>query len=160
VKKPVRTEPLKFNIVEQICCLLEGFRRCFAHRKAFAWFALAVFGFLIRLDHDGTSSMIRRLGLAPDCYATFLNFFRTASWSLAVVQAQWVAMVLKYCPPVTVAGYPVLVGDGIKVAKEATKMPGVKKLHQESENSGKPEFIFGHHFGIIGLLAGSALEMF
>jgi hypothetical protein len=33
----------------------------------------------------------------------------------------------------------VLLGDGIKVAKEAERMPGVKKLHQESDNStGKP----------------------
>ena len=36
----------------------------------------------------------------------------------------------------TSAGALVLLGDGIKVAKEAERMPGVKKLHQESDNSG------------------------
>jgi hypothetical protein len=35
-------------------------------------------------------------------------------------------------------------------------MPGVKKLHQESENSGKKEFIYGHMFGGIGVLLGTA----
>lgn len=35
-------------------------------------------------------------------------------------------------------------------------MPGVKKLFQESENSAKPEYIHGHMFGGLGILAGSA----
>jgi len=34
-------------------------------------------------------------------------------------------------------------------------MPGVKKLHQESENVSKGEYIFGHLFGAIGILAGT-----
>jgi hypothetical protein len=38
----------------------------------------------------------------------------------------------------------VLSGDNIKVAKEAQKMLGVKKLHQDSENSGKSKYIFDH----------------
>lgn len=34
-------------------------------------------------------------------------------------------------------------------------MPGVKKLFQESENSAKMEYIHGHMFGGLGILAGS-----
>ena len=34
-------------------------------------------------------------------------------------------------------------------------MPGVKKLFQESENSAKPQYIHGHMFGGLGILAGS-----
>jgi len=49
----------------------------------------------------------------------------------------------------------VLVGDGMKQAKEGRHMPGVKKLHQESENVSKGEYIFGHLFGAIGILAGT-----
>lgn len=39
-------------------------------------------------------------------------------------------------------------------------MPGVKKLHQESENVTKPEWIRGHYFGAISLLlkAGSSFK--
>ena len=47
-------------------------------------------------------------------------------------------------------------GDHIKVGKEARYMPGVKKLHQDSEKVGKEEYIFGHQFGMIGLLAEGA----
>ncbi|MCE5220600.1 MAG: hypothetical protein LLF98_04840 [Clostridium sp.] len=54
----------------------------------------------------------------------------------------------------------ILVGDGVKASKEARKMPGVKKLHQESENSSKGEYIFGHMFGGIGVLAGNSSKMF
>jgi hypothetical protein len=54
----------------------------------------------------------------------------------------------------------VLIGDGIKAAKEANFMPGVKKLHQESENSGKAPWIFGHHFGVVGMLAGITEKIF
>ena len=34
-------------------------------------------------------------------------------------------------------------------------MPGVKKLFQESGNSARPEYIHGHMFGGLGILAGS-----
>lgn len=48
----------------------------------------------------------------------------------------------------------------MKQSKEGKKMPGVKRLHQESENSGKPEYIFGHMFGAIGILVGSMEKLF
>jgi hypothetical protein len=54
-----------------------------------------------------------------------------------------------------VDGRPVMVGDGVKQSKEGRFMPGVKRLHQESENSAKGEYIFGHMFGGLGLLMGS-----
>jgi metallophosphoesterase superfamily enzyme len=42
--------------------------------------------------------------------------------------------------------------DGIKISKEADKMPGVKRLHQDSDNSGKAAYIYGHHHPVIGIL--------
>lgn len=36
-------------------------------------------------------------------------------------------------------GITILVGDGVKQPKESRKMPGVKKIYQESENSSKLE---------------------
>ena len=46
------------------------------------------------------------------------------------------------------------VGDGIKVGKEGRKMPGVKRLHQESEDVSKPEWIRGHYFNALSILVG------
>jgi hypothetical protein len=39
-------------------------------------------------------------------------------------------------------------------------MPCVKRLFQESENSSKPAYIFGHMFGAIGVLAGGLDKLF
>ena len=39
-------------------------------------------------------------------------------------------------------------------------MPGVKKLHQESEDSSKSEYIRGHFFGGLGVLVGSLVKLF
>ncbi|WP_238403771.1 hypothetical protein [Paenibacillus paridis] len=54
----------------------------------------------------------------------------------------------------------VLIGDGMKQTKEARRMPGVKKLHQESENFSKAEYIFGHLFGAVGILMGTPQKWF
>ena len=59
--------------------------------------------------------------------------------------------------PVTAAGMTVWVGDGLKAPKEGRKMPAVKKLHQQSANNSKPEYIFGHSFQAIGLLVTDVL---
>lgn len=64
------------------------------------------------------------------------------------------------CPAVTINGRYLIVGDGIKIAKEAKKMPGVKRLHQESDNSSKAPYIYGHHFGVLGILAGWVKKRF
>ena len=57
-------------------------------------------------------------------------------------------------------GLPILIADGVKQSKEGKKMPGVKRLHQESGNSGKSEYIFGHMFGAIGVLVGNIDKLF
>jgi len=61
---------------------------------------------------------------------------------------------MQRCPLTLIDGRLVIVGDGIKISKEAEKMPGVKRLHQESDNSGKAPYIYGHHWGVIGILSG------
>ncbi|MEI3612359.1 hypothetical protein [Pseudogracilibacillus sp. SO30301A] len=64
----------------------------------------------------------------------------------------------KAAPLSNVNDMVVLIGDGMRQSKEARRMPGVKKLHQESENSSKAEF--GHLFGAIGILMGTPQKWF
>jgi hypothetical protein len=59
-----------------------------------------------------------------------------------------------------VNGRAVLVGDGLKVAKAGRKMPGVKRLHQQSESSTKPEFIFGHSCQAVAVLTQALASVF
>ena len=54
----------------------------------------------------------------------------------------------------------VLVGDGIKVAKQGKKMPAVKLLHQESESNTKAEYIMGHSFQAVSILTQAGKSVF
>ena len=134
--------------------ILLEFRACFSREAAFNWFVVIVMGFMVRLDHHGVTSIIRWLALKPSLYTSLLSFFRASSWQLKTIQQQWAKIVLSHCPVLKIDRRYLLAGDGIKIAKEAEKMPAVKKLHQESDNSGKAPYIYGHHHGVIGILAG------
>ena len=147
-------------MIRQLDIFLKEFSVCFSRTAAFNWFVVVIIGFIVRRDVRGITSMVRCLNLCPKLYEAMLCFFRATSWSLEKVQQCWVNVICKYCSIVTFKDHFVLVGDGIKVTKEAKRMPGVKKLHQDSENSGKAEYIYGHHFGFIGLLAGNLKKYF
>ena len=141
-------------MIGHISRILEAFRPCFTRQAAYHWFVAVVMGFIVRIDHCGASSFIRWLAIRPSLYTAMLSFFRARSWKLGSIMRQWWQVVLEQCVPVEIDGRLVLVGDGIKISKEAEKMPGVKRLHQESDNSGKASYIYGHHWGVIGILAG------
>jgi hypothetical protein len=147
-------------MIGQLGIMLMTFREAFPRGATFHWFVVAVFGFMIRLDHHGVSSNIRWLGVQPDLYETFLAFFRSGAVKLGTVLRHWQLLVINRSAVRTRSGALILLGDGVKTAKEAEYMPGVKKLHQESENSGKAPWIFGHHFGVVGVLAGGLEKLF
>jgi hypothetical protein len=147
-------------MIGRLGSLLMSFRGRFAREATFRWFVVAVLGFIVRLDHHGVSSSIRWLQIRPELYEPFLAFFRSPAWKLDAILPHWQSLVAQRCAVRTRGGAFVWIGDGIKVAKEAERMPGVKKLHQESENSGKAPWIFGHHFGVVGMLVGSEDKCF
>jgi len=135
--------------------VLSKFRPCFSRSASYFWFLIIVSGFIIRLDHLGASSFVRWLFLDPGYYESMLRFFRASSWDLPNLLNLWTSMCVDLFPAIEFNGRRLLLGDTTKVSKEAEKMPGVKTLHQESENSGKPEYIRGHHFGFVSLVVGS-----
>lgn len=131
------------------------FKKCFNRQAAFQWFVVIIVGFMIRTDTLGVTSVIRDLAIAQESYTTMIHFFRSNAWNLNEVIATWSQIVKAIAPIYKEDGMTVLIGDGVKQSKEARKMPGVKKLHQESENSSKAEYIFGHMFGGVGVLIGT-----
>jgi len=147
-------------MINEINAILMQFSSCFSRTAAFKWFVVSIMGFIVRLDFHGVSSFIRWLSLDPKSYEAFLCFFRSSSWNLSQIQRCWVSIIKKHCSPLCINGHILGVGDTLKASKEAHKMPAVKKLHQDSDNSGKAPFIFGHHFGAIGLLIGNISNLF
>lgn len=140
--------------------IFQVFRPCFSRGATFYWFVIVIVGLYVRCDHNGLSSIIRWLSLTPECYYSLIKFFSSTAWNLDTLFPVWVMWVLNHCPLMEFEGRILLIGDGIKIAKEARKMPGVKSLHQDSNNNSKKASIRGHHFGVVGILVGSMLKAF
>ncbi len=143
---------IMLNFIDKILCQFES---CFSRKASFRWFVTITIGFMLRSDKLGVTSVIRDLALSPDCYPSLIHFFRASSWSLDSIRLCWFSVIKNSFPLYEEGGFHVLVGDGVKQPKEGRRMPGVKKLFQESENSAKPEYIHGHMFGGLGILAGN-----
>lgn len=139
---------------------IQEFRECFSRQAAFKWFVVAIIGLMVRTDHLGVTSIIRTLGINPRYYESFIHFFRAKSWKLEAIRNKWIGIVMKSGLVYSICCKPLLIGDGVKQSKEGRKMPCVSKLAQESENSAKPQFINGHHFGAIGVLLGISSKLF
>lgn len=131
------------------------FKKCFKRQATFQWFVVIIVGLMVRTDTLGVTSVIRDLAIRSESYTTMIHFFRSNAWNLQDLITTWSQIVKAIAPIYKEDGMTILVGDGVKQSKEARKMPGVKKLHQESENSSKAEYIFGHMFGGIGVLVGA-----
>ena len=117
-------------------------------------------GLMLRSDHLGVSSVVRELNLMDNAYMSMLHFFRSGAWYIGDFMLVWIDVLKGTSVLVKEAGRYILIGDGVKQSKEGRKMPGVKRLHQESDNSSKGEYIHGHLFGGIGVLAGNGTKQY
>jgi hypothetical protein len=136
-------------------------RSACARQRTFLWMALCLAGMTTRKELMGVTSTVRALGLEPACYDRLLDFFHSPALDLSKLTRIWCALVFRLNPGILgVNGRAVLVGDGLKVAKAGRKMPGVKKLHQQSESSTKPEFIFGHSCQAVAVLTQALASVF
>ena len=123
----------------------------------FMWMVLVLVGLSIRPDLAGVTSLVRAAWLPPAAYHRLLHLFHTRALDLCRLTELWIRLALKLFTPLRVGGRLVCVADGLKVSKEGKKMPAVKRLHQESADNSKPEFISGHSFQVLGLLAKGPL---
>jgi len=139
---------------------LLSLRECFSREASFRWFVILVIGFMLRQDHLGVTSIIRCLDLNPCFYETMLHFFRSNAWKIDRLTKEWIRLVARTGLLFTENLMPILIGDGVKAAKEARYMPCVKRHYQESETVSKAAYIFGHMFGAIGILVGNSKKLF
>jgi len=136
-------------------------RSACARTQTFLWMAICLAGMTTRKDLMGVTSTVRALGLMPACYDRLLDFFHSPALNLGKLTRLWCGLVFRVHPGLLrVNGRPVLVGDGIKVAKAGRKMPAVKKLHQQSDSNTKPEYIFGHSCQAVAVLTQALSSVF
>ena len=122
--------------VEQISLAL---RPVFGREAAFKWFVMLLWGVLLTTQPSAITSYLNGIGLGEGYYHQALHWFHSRAWSVEVLCVEWGKWLREHACVHRLGGQPVYVGDGIKVGKEGNKMPGVKRLHQESEDVSKPE---------------------
>lgn len=143
--------------IEQILAKL---RPAFSREVPFEWFVLLLWGVLLSHQPAAITSYLNGLGLNESFYGRALHWFNSQAFRIDEVCARWGQWLSKHTQAKTLKGQRVYAGDGIKVSKEGRKMPGVKGLHQESEDVSKPEWIRGHYFSALSLLLCSGKALF
>ena len=139
--------------------VLNPFQKHFT-KPTFKWFAITILALMSRPDTLGMTSTIRTFSLEEKHYNSLEYFHKRSVFDLDEVNETWYEMALTEAPVIEVAGLPLIIGDHTKKAKEAKFMPGVKRHHQESDNSNVAEFIHGHAWGCAGLLIGNDHKQF
>jgi DDE superfamily endonuclease len=129
--------------------------------RTFFWMISFLIAITIRPELAGVTSCIRALGLNDYCYDRLLDFLHSPALNVEKLTQIWVCIVLRIFPKLLkVNGRLVLLGDGIKVAKEGRKMPAVKYLHQASDSNSKAEYIMGHSCQALSILVGAIGSFF
>jgi len=146
-----------YQRIEQI---LLQFRPVFHREATFEWFVLLFWGVVLSTQPPAVTSYLNALGLGEGYYHQALHWFHSSAFSVDALCTHWGKWLSDHQQVQRLCGQRLYVGDGIKVGKEGRKMPGVKGLHQESSDVGKPEWIRGHYFSALGLLLGSGTALF
>lgn len=146
-----------YHRVEQI---LAALRPVFRRQATFEWFVLLLWGVLLASQPPAITSYLNAIGLSEGYYHQALHWFHSSAWKVSELCQCWGKWLAEHPCVRRLNGQLVYVGDGIKVGKEGNKMPGVKRLHQESADVSKAEWIRGHYFGALGLLLGAGEALF
>ncbi|NEZ62740.1 hypothetical protein D0962_37745 [Leptolyngbyaceae cyanobacterium CCMR0082] len=146
-----------YERIEQIIVTL---RPAFSRESTFEWFVLLIWGALLATQPPAVTSYLNALGIGAEYYHHALHWFHSSGYEMDRVCRRWGRWLSEQPYGYRLNGKRVYVGDGIKVSKEGRKMPGVKRLHQESETMSKPEWIRGHYFSAIGMLIGVDQALF
>ena len=124
-----------------------------ARSATFCWLFATLVAMCACPDGMGVSGLVRSGGLAGRCYVRLLHLFNGKGLRLNKLTSLWLQMVGRTFTPVRIGKYRAFVADGINVPKEGRKMPAVKLLHNASDNNSKPEFMMGHSYQAISMLA-------
>jgi hypothetical protein len=143
--------------IEQI---LKKLRPAFSREGPFEWFVLLMWGLLLSHQPAAVTSYVNGLALDESHYGAALHWFHSKAFRIDEVCQRWGQWLSCQAEAKRLNDQLVYLGDGIKVGKEARKMPGVKGLHQESEDVNKPEWIRGHYFSALSLLLGQGQALF
>ncbi|MEM8804429.1 MAG: hypothetical protein AAGF01_00050 [Cyanobacteria bacterium P01_G01_bin.38] len=148
------------ELYERLEQIIVKLRPAFSREAPFEWFVILLWGVLLTTQPAAVTSYLNAVGLGESFYHRALHWFSSSAFRIDDLCYRWGRWLREHPQTRRLKGQRVYVGDGIKVSKEGRKMPGVKRLHQESEDVSKPEWIRGHYFSALGLLLGVGQALF
>ena len=137
---------------------MRALRTAFSRTASWMWFCLACSAFPQRGDLLGVAGLVRALGLGPRAYDAFRRLFHSEAFRVDALARAWTKHVFGLLEGrlTKARGMVVCVMDGVMAAKSGRRMPSVKKLRQHSASNTKPDYIDGHSFQALSLLARGA----
>ncbi|MGB0356391.1 MAG: transposase [Opitutales bacterium] len=126
-------------------------RNAFSRQMTFTWYMIACVGMSVRTDLVGITGIVRALGLRESAYHCLIRVFHSSGINREALLASWIAVVMEKFEPACIDGRLILICDGINIAKEGRRMPGVRLIHQNSSSNAKAEFIMGHYLQSVSL---------
>lgn len=134
-------------MLQLINTIIQEFRKEYKREKTFRWFAILIIGLMARVSRSGVTTVIGALRLKGSAYHKMLHYFRSTGYKVSELYGKWMEVAMKYGVMVRLCGRLMVIGDHIKVSKEGLRMPEIQRLHQDSQNSGKGEYIMVHRYG-------------
>ena len=127
-------------------------RRAFSREATYLWFDTYLLSSLMCDRNDGIQALVNCLNLYDPAYYSMDGMFRSDAISLPKLREEWLRTIVSMTNPLLIGGKFLLIGDGVKKPKEGRQMPGVCRLHNNSDTQSKPTSYHGIQGGAIGIL--------
>jgi hypothetical protein len=134
---------------------MAALRTAFARSATWMWFCLACTAFALRGDLLGVAGLVRALALGQRQYDALRRLFHSEAFRPDALARAWTKHAFRLLERklAEARGMALCVIDGVKAPKSGRRMPSVKKLRQPSGSNTKPEYIDGHSFQALSVLA-------
>ena len=141
-------------MIAKVLLWLDTLRSAFSRTKTHSWFCIVILSLMLQTRPKGTvQSYLNTLGIAPKYYTNLDDLFRSDAVNLKRLTDLWVNIIENECTAFRFRGRRVFVTDGVKMPKEGRRMPGVKRLHNDSDTQSKPSSFHGvQAAGIVTLM--------
>ena len=146
--RPKTSMPM-FRIIQLV---MNGLRPAFTREIPYYWFGTGLYSLLFGNQINGVQSMINALDLSDNSYYGLDRMYRSSAINLPLLRKLWLQTIVTMSSPLMYSNMRILIGDGSKSSKEARKMPGVCRLHNNSDTQSKPSSYHGIQGGGISIL--------
>jgi len=137
----------------QTLSLLQVFAPCFT-APSFAYFRAYVWALMVVEGRKCVTRLARCAFFHPRDLSSWERFLAEHRWSLTAVIERLVTLVVTTLGnTLQVHGAYLLDTDTTLVAKTATRMPGVQKWKDHSDNADRGAYLVGHHWNLVGLIS-------